>query len=104
MSEDLASLDGVTAPAAETTVPVTDEGFLRGDGAFEVVRVYGGVPFLLAEHLDRMETSVANLRLEGGLQREDFEREAPELLARARAGRLRRLPAPGADPRRAVAS
>lgn len=81
MSEELASLDGVTAPATETSVPVADEGFLRGDGAFEVVRVYGGVPFLLDEHLDRMEGSAANLRLEGGLQRADFEREAAELLA-----------------------
>ena len=81
MSEELASLDGVTAPAAETSVPVTDEGFLRGDGAFEVVRVYGGVPFLLDEHLDRMEGSAANLRLDGGLQRAEFEREAEELLS-----------------------
>ena len=80
MSEELASLDGVTASALETSVPIADEGFLRGDGAFEVVRVYGGVPFLLAEHLDRMEGSAANLRLEGGLQRNEFEREASELL------------------------
>ena len=83
MSEELASLDGVVAPSGDTSVPVTDEGFLRGDGAFEVVRVYGGVPFLLDEHLDRMERSAANLRLEGGLQRADFEREAPELLERS---------------------
>lgn len=81
MSEELASLDGVTATAAQTAVPVTDEGFLRGDGAFEVVRVYGGVPFLLDEHLDRMECSAVNLRLDGGLQRADFEREAAELLS-----------------------
>ena len=82
MSEELASLDGVVAPSGDTSVPVTDEGFLRGDGAFEVVRVYGGVPFLLDEHLDRMENSAANLRFEGGLQRADFEREAPDLLER----------------------
>ena len=29
MAEELASLDGVIAPSAETTIPVTDEGFLR---------------------------------------------------------------------------
>jgi branched-subunit amino acid aminotransferase/4-amino-4-deoxychorismate lyase len=80
VSDELAILDGVTAPAARTSVPVTDEGFLRGDGAFEVVRVYGGVPLLLDEHLDRMERSAANLRLDAGLQRADFEREAAELL------------------------
>jgi branched-chain amino acid aminotransferase len=81
VSEELASLDGVTAPAVQTSVPVTDEGFLRGDGAFEVVRVYGGVPLLLNEHLDRMERSAANLRLDGGLHRDEFEREAAELLS-----------------------
>ena len=80
MSDELAILDGVTAPAEQTSVPVTDEGFLRGDGAFEVVRVYGGVPLLLDEHLDRMERSAANLRLDGGLQRADFESEAADLL------------------------
>lgn len=82
VSEELASLDGVTARALETSVPITDEGFLRGDGAFEVVRVYGGIPLLLDEHLDRMEGSAVNLRLDDGLQRAEFEREARELLAR----------------------
>jgi branched-chain amino acid aminotransferase len=77
---ELACLDGTIAPAEETVVPVTDEGLLRGDGAFEVVRVYDGMPLLLGEHLDRMETSVANLRLEGLFHRERYEAEAAELL------------------------
>ena len=80
MSAELAALDGTIGPAAETAIPVTDEGFLRGDGAFEVVRVYAGVPFLLGEHLDRMERSAANLRLDG-FPRAELEREAAELLS-----------------------
>jgi branched-chain amino acid aminotransferase len=63
MSE-LACLDGRIAPAEETYVPATDEGLLRGDGVFEVIRVYGGVPFALDAHLARIENSAANLRLE----------------------------------------
>ena len=66
-ARELASLDGQIAPAAETTIPVTDEGFLRGDGVFEVIRVYDGVPFALDEHLTRLERSTTNLRL--GLER-----------------------------------
>jgi branched-chain amino acid aminotransferase len=62
MSE-LACLDGRIAPSEETYVPATDEGLLRGDGAFEVIRVYDGVPFALDAHLDRLENSAANLRL-----------------------------------------
>jgi branched-chain amino acid aminotransferase len=85
MSE-LACLDGAIAPAEETVIPVVDEGLLRGDGAFEVVRVYDGAPLLLAEHLDRMETSAANLRLEASFHRERYAQEAAELLA-ARGGR-----------------
>lgn len=81
MSDELAMLDGVVAAAVDTFLPVTDEGFIRGDGVFEVVRVYGGRPFLLDEHLDRMERSAANLRLEGGVPREAFVLEAGTLLS-----------------------
>ena len=77
---DLASLDGHIAPATETTLPVVDEGFLRGDGVFEVVRVYAGAPFALGEHLDRMERSAENLRLGYEVPRAELEREASELL------------------------
>ena len=80
MSEELACLDGSTAPAVKTTIPVTDEGFLRGDGAFEVVRVYDGQPFALEEHFDRMERSAANLRLPGPFPREAYKRDIPALL------------------------
>ena len=50
----LACLDGVVGDAEETLIPVTDEGLLRGDGVFEVVRLYGGRPFALDDHLARM--------------------------------------------------
>src|SRR3954454_16017765 len=60
---ELACLDGRIAPSDQTFVPATDEGLLRGDGVFEVVRVYEGVPFALDAHLTRMEGSAANLRL-----------------------------------------
>ncbi len=86
MTEELASLNGSIAPAAQTTVAVTDEGFLRGDGAFEVIRVYDGRPFALAEHLARMERSAANLRLPGPFPRAEYEREVSALLEARGAG------------------
>src|SRR3954454_4646596 len=76
---ELASLDGRVMPAGEATIPATDEGLLRGDGVFEVVRVYDGRPFALRDHLDRIERSAANLRLEG-VPRTELESEIPELL------------------------
>jgi branched-chain amino acid aminotransferase len=63
MSE-LACLDGRIAAADETYVPATDDGLLRGDGVFEVMRVYDGAPFALDAHLARIQNSAANLRLE----------------------------------------
>jgi branched-subunit amino acid aminotransferase/4-amino-4-deoxychorismate lyase len=59
----LAILDGTVMPADEVRIPATDEGLLRGDGVFEVVRLYDGQPFALDDHLVRMERSAANLRL-----------------------------------------
>src|SRR3954452_10639440 len=61
---ELACLDGRIASADETYVPATDEGLLRGDGVFEVIRVYDGAPFALDDHLARIQRSAANLRLE----------------------------------------
>ena len=60
----LASVDGVVGPAEEALIPVTDEGLTRGDGAFEVMRLYDGVPFALEAHLGRMAHTCAGLRLE----------------------------------------
>ncbi len=59
----LSSVNGELLPLAEATIPVTDEGLLRGDGVFEVMRLYSGRPFALAEHLERLARSAANLRL-----------------------------------------
>jgi branched-chain amino acid aminotransferase len=81
---ELGSLDGRIAPAAETFIPATDEGLLRGDGAFEVIRVYDGRPFALADHLDRLERSSASLRLPG-FSRTELESEIAELVT-ARGG------------------
>ena len=56
-------MDGVVLDASEAAIPVTDEGLLRGDGVFEVIRVYAGRPFALDEHLARMVRSADGLRL-----------------------------------------
>jgi branched-chain amino acid aminotransferase len=60
----LASLDGQVGPVEDARIPVTDEGLLRGDGAFEVLRLYAGRPFALSDHLERLRRSCEGLRLE----------------------------------------
>ncbi len=59
----LACFDGAVVPLAEARLPVTDDGLLRGDGVFEVIRLYDGHPFALDEHLERMAGSAQRLRL-----------------------------------------
>jgi branched-chain amino acid aminotransferase len=60
-------VDGQVLRLAEARIPVTDEGLLRGDGAFEVVRLYDGRPYALDDHLRRMTRSCQTLRLEADL-------------------------------------
>jgi branched-chain amino acid aminotransferase len=76
---ELGSIDGRIAPSADLAIPATDEGLLRGDGVFEVIRVYDGTAFALTDHLDRLERSGANLRLPE-VFRTELEAEIPELL------------------------
>ena len=64
----LASVDGAIGPAEEARIPVTDEGLTRGDGAFEVMRLYGGRPYGLTDHYARLARTCAGIRLEA-----DFE-------------------------------
>ncbi len=47
---------GVVDPA-EPVLRADDEAFLRGRAAFETLRVYGGTPYRLAEHLARLSGS-----------------------------------------------
>ena len=51
-------------PPGEPVIHVDDEAFMRGRGAFESLRVYGGRPFRLAEHLDRLDVSCARLAVD----------------------------------------
>jgi branched-chain amino acid aminotransferase len=76
---ELTSVDGRIVPTIEARIPAADDGLLRGDGVFEVIRLYAGRPFALAEHLDRMERSAAAIDLP--LDRGIFAAEIAALLA-----------------------
>ena len=47
----------------EPVIRADDEGLLRGRAAFETLRVYGGRPFSLEAHLDRLTASAASIGL-----------------------------------------
>src|SRR3954462_7707781 len=77
----LGSISGQIAAVEELSIPVTDEGLVRGDGVFEVIRLYGGVPFALEDHYQRMEGSAERSHLEVDLAA--LRREVDALLEAA---------------------
>lgn len=60
----LVYLNGEYMPADEARVPVDDRGFLFADGVYEVIRVYAGRTYELAEHLSRLRQGLAALRID----------------------------------------
>jgi branched-chain amino acid aminotransferase len=76
---ELTSVDGRIVATPEARVAAADDGLLRGDGVFEVIRLYAGRPFALGEHLDRLERSAAAIELP--IERPVFEEEISGLLA-----------------------
>jgi D-alanine transaminase len=60
---DLGFLNGQFMALEDVTISVEDRGFQFGDGVYEVVRTYGGAPFRLQEHLQRLQRSAHALAL-----------------------------------------
>jgi D-alanine transaminase len=63
MNEPLANWNGVMLPLSEVRVSVRDRAFLFGDAIYEVLRVYGGRPFLCTEHFQRLRRSLAEIEI-----------------------------------------
>lgn len=62
-TEGVAYLNGALLPLAEARVSPMDRGFLFGDGAYEVIPVYSRQPFRLAQHLARLDATLAALAI-----------------------------------------
>jgi len=56
-------LDGSYMREADARVPLLDGGYLYGDGVFETLRLYGGLPYDLAGHLSRMTDQLQRLEI-----------------------------------------
>ena len=69
MSSDMEGtvlINGEAVDAASASISVFDIGFQRGYGCFEAMRSYGGSPFRIDQHLERLAASAANLRIDIG--------------------------------------
>src|SRR5689334_2767998 len=86
-------IGGRVVDAEEARVPVFDRGFLYGDSVYEVTRSFGGKPFAMGEHLDRMEESARRIAM-ALPPRGEIDRAVLETIAAARS----RLPGGEAAP------
>lgn len=65
-------LNGRFSPLEEITISPDDRGFLFGDGIYEVVRAYHGVPAFWEDHCARLIRSAKEIQLPFHIQPQDF--------------------------------
>ena len=75
-------LNGEFSTIDKANISVMDRGFIFGDGIYEVVPVYGGRPFRFAEHMGRLERSLAEIRIPNLLSRDAWRDLVGQLVER----------------------
>jgi D-alanine transaminase len=75
-------LNGTYQPLTEARVSPLDRAFLFGDAVYEVLPVYSSRPFRLREHLDRLNRSLAGIRMSPPLSHADWAEICRDLIAR----------------------
>ena len=66
-------LNGRFLPQDQAFVSVLDRGFVFGDGVYEVIPVYGGQLFRFDEHMQRLNNSLAAIRLDNPLNNAEWQ-------------------------------
>ena len=102
-----AYVDGAYVAPEEAKISIFDWGFLHSDATYDVAHVWQGRFFRLDDHLDRFFASMARLRLDPGVTRDEVRAVMHECVRRAGLREAyvevlctRGLPAPGSrDPR-----
>ena len=73
-------LNGEYLPLDQAKISVLDRGFLFADGVYEVIPAYGGHLLRLDEHMHRLQTNLAAIRLENPLQENQWVEILEKLL------------------------
>jgi branched-chain amino acid aminotransferase len=102
-------IDGALKSPENAHVSVLDRGFLYGDSVFETLRTYGGQPFALASHIERLAESARRVWIELPLSEEALSEEVSRAVSASgfsecyvRVMVTRGQGALGLDPRQAV--
>ena len=73
MSEPVVYLNGNYVALGEAHISVLDRGFIFGDGIYEVIPAYGGHPFRLQHHLQRLANNLSAIRINNPLTLEQWQ-------------------------------
>ncbi|MEW6446486.1 MAG: aminotransferase class IV [Bacillota bacterium] len=73
-------LNGSLLPADKAPLEL-ERGFLYGDGLFETLRVYGGRPFMLGEHISRLRAGAGLLGFTAVPAPEELKRAVEKTIA-----------------------
>jgi len=74
-------LNGEFTVLPNAKISVMDRGFIFGDGVYEVVPVYQGQPFRFAQHMARLDRSLAELRMRNPLTHTQWAEITHQLIA-----------------------
>jgi D-alanine transaminase len=74
-------LNGEFTALKDAKISVMDRGFIFGDGVYEVVPAYAGQLFRFAQHMARLDRSLAELRISNPLTHAEWRQLALKLIA-----------------------
>jgi len=72
LTDNIVYLNGDYLALSEAKISVLDRGFLFGDGVYEVIPAYGGHLFRLTEHLQRLQSSLSQIKLDYSRTKEQW--------------------------------
>ena len=78
----LVFLNGRFVPKSQALIPVNDRGFLYGDGLFETLRVCGGRPFRMTQHLERLARGAGFLKIKCPFTPGELQQFAGQLIGK----------------------
>ncbi|MEQ8652145.1 MAG: aminotransferase class IV [Kiloniellales bacterium] len=78
----VAYVNGKLVPQQDATIHIHDRGFIFADGVFDTLRTFKGEIFRLDQHIDRLIDSLAYVRIDSGMSRQDWA-EATEAVVAA---------------------
>lgn len=84
-SDYQAYFNGEWMAYGDVRIPPADRGFSVGDLVFEVERTFGGKPFRLKQHIDRLYRSLTYVRMSAGMSAQEMTAITEEAVERAKA-------------------